>query len=116
MCGVGLVWLFYMALEPYARRLWPWVLVSWVRLFGGRSRDPLVGRDILAGAALGVVFALNIRMLQWLPGRLGLPQVAPGSNVWGLEALRGLRHAVTATLAIQTTSVLTTFMPVMLLL
>jgi serine/threonine-protein kinase len=116
MYRVGLVWLFYIALEPYARRLWPRMLVSWVRLFGGRARDPLVGRDILIGAAFGVAFALNVRMLQWLPGRLGLPQVAPSSDVWGLEALRGLRHAVTATLAIHTTSVLTTFMPVMLFL
>jgi serine/threonine-protein kinase len=116
MYRVGLVWLFYMALEPYARRLWPSMLVSWVRLFGGRARDPLVGRDILAGASLGVAFALNIRMLQWLPGRFGLTQVAPESNIWGLEALRGLRHAVTATLAIHTGSVLATFMPVMLLL
>jgi serine/threonine-protein kinase len=116
MYRVGLVWLFYIALEPYARRLWPRMLVSWVRLFGGRSRDPLVGRDLLVGAVFGVVFALNIRMLQWLPGRLGLPSVPPFADLWSLEALRGLRHAVTATLAMHTTSVLTNFMPVMLFL
>lgn len=116
MYRVGLVWLFYMALEPYARRLWPRMLVSWVRLFGGRSRDPLVGRDLLVGAVLGVALALNIRMLQWLPGRLGLQQFPPVGDLWSFETLRGLRYAVTATLAIHTTSVLTTFMPVMLFL
>ena len=50
---VGLVYVFYLALEPYARRLWPHMLVSWVRLMGGRFRDPLVGRDLLIGALYG---------------------------------------------------------------
>jgi hypothetical protein len=42
----ALVWLLYVALEPYARRLWPEGMVSWNRLLQGRWRDPLVGRDI----------------------------------------------------------------------
>ena len=116
MYRVGFVWLFYIALEPYARRLWPWMLVSWVRLFGGRGRDPLVGRDLLAGAVSGVALALNIRMLQWLPGWLGVAPIQPFSNVWSLESVRGLRHAVTATLGIHTTSLLDVLFPVMLFL
>ena len=43
------VWLLYMALEPYARRRWPQMLISWKRLLAGRLQDPLVGRDILIG-------------------------------------------------------------------
>ena len=35
-----LVWLFYLAVEPYARRLRPWTLVSWTRLLGGGARGP----------------------------------------------------------------------------
>jgi len=35
------MWLFYIALEPYVRRLWPKTLVSWHRLLAGRFR----GRD-----------------------------------------------------------------------
>jgi len=50
----GLVWVVYIALEPHARRLWPNGLISWSRLLAGRFRDPLVGRDILIGAAAGV--------------------------------------------------------------
>lgn len=50
----GFVWMVYIALEPYARRLWPKGLISWSRLLSGRLRDPLVGRDILIGAAAGV--------------------------------------------------------------
>ena len=50
----GLVWLLYIALEPFVRRRWPQSLVSWSRLLAGRVRDPLVGRHMLYGAALGV--------------------------------------------------------------
>jgi len=50
----GLVWLVYIALEPFARRLWPTGLISWNRLLSSRLRDPMVGRDILIGSAAGV--------------------------------------------------------------
>jgi serine/threonine-protein kinase len=43
------VWFYYMALEPYVRRLWPRMLVSWARVISGRVRDPLVGRDLMIG-------------------------------------------------------------------
>jgi hypothetical protein len=46
----------YLALEPYIRKSWPNLLVSWSRLLAGRIRDPLVGRDVL----LGLCFALLI--------------------------------------------------------
>ena len=42
-------WVLYIALEPYVRRRWPATLVSWSRLLAGGFRDPLVGRDVLAG-------------------------------------------------------------------
>ena len=47
------IWLFYIAVEPYVRRLWPHTLISWTRLVAGQFRDPLVGRHVLLGA-LGV--------------------------------------------------------------
>jgi serine/threonine protein kinase len=51
---VGLVTCFgYVAAEPYARRGWPKLMVSWQRLLAGRFRDPLVGRDLLVGACAG---------------------------------------------------------------
>jgi hypothetical protein len=49
-------YLLYLALEPYLRRYWPQILVAWSRLFAGRGRDPLVGREVLVGIALGVVW------------------------------------------------------------
>ena len=49
----SLLWLFYLALEPYVRRLRPWTLVSWTRLLNGGLRDGVVGRDVLVGLAFG---------------------------------------------------------------
>lgn len=56
----------YIAVEPYVRRIWPQVLISWTRLVQGRVRDPLVGRDILAGVCLGVAVALLKTMNHFL--------------------------------------------------
>ncbi len=49
----GIAWTIYLAFEPYFRRHYPDLLVSWTRLVGGRFGDPLVGRDILGGLLLG---------------------------------------------------------------
>jgi serine/threonine-protein kinase len=76
------MWFAYVALEPYVRRLWPRVLVSWTRLLTGRLRDPLVGRDLLVGVALGAALtALGIAIVAMAP-RLGLghlPSLANGT-------------------------------------
>jgi hypothetical protein len=54
--------IFYLALEPYARRLCPDVLISWSRLMAGRLKDPRVGRDVL----VGVLFGLGWEMLRYI--------------------------------------------------
>jgi hypothetical protein len=92
----GLFYIFYMALEPYARRLWPHMLVSWVRLLDGRWRDPLVGRDLLIGALFGVGLGLTISIREWIPEALNLPSYGLDSRFWSLESLRGLRQAIAA--------------------
>jgi hypothetical protein len=61
ICLAGLLWIFYIALEPFARRRWPQILVSWTRLLAGEWRDPLVARDVLAGCALGALW-IGIRL------------------------------------------------------
>jgi Protein kinase domain len=53
-----LAWVGYMALEPYVRRTWPQVMVSWQRLLNGRFRDPLIGRDLLLGILAASAFSL----------------------------------------------------------
>jgi hypothetical protein len=55
-----ILWLVYVAFEPYLRRYAPGTLIAWSRLLEGRWRDPLVGGHLLAGVAigLGVTFAV----------------------------------------------------------
>jgi serine/threonine-protein kinase len=52
--------MLYLALEPFVRRRWPQAIVSWSRLMTGRLRDPVVGRDVLWGVTLGIVWTLVI--------------------------------------------------------
>jgi serine/threonine-protein kinase len=77
--GMGLgFWILYLALEPFARRRWPEMLISWTRALSGRWRDPLVGRDLLIGAAVGTVASLIMgpaRVL--LPMKLGISGPSP---------------------------------------
>jgi hypothetical protein len=53
-------WLYYLALEPYVRRYWPNVLIAWTRATDGRLRDPLIGRELLVGCAVGVAVTIAI--------------------------------------------------------
>jgi serine/threonine-protein kinase len=62
----GMMALLYLALEPAVRRRWPWRLTAWTRLFAGRWRDPMVGRDLLVGiaaAALALTFCTVTNVL-----------------------------------------------------
>ena len=57
LLGAGFFWMVYMALEPYVRRRWPQSMIAWSRLLGGAVRDPVVGGNLLIGAAFGVATA-----------------------------------------------------------
>ena len=71
------LWLLYMAFEPYVRRFWPQLLIGWSRLLSGHVRDPLVGRDVLVGAAAGTVAALLIASGEIIPHLLHRPLQTP---------------------------------------
>ena len=80
-------WALYITLEPFVRRRKPQLLISWSRLLGGQYRDPLVGRDLLAGGFAGALLALagfvGNAIPYWLnfPGEtpLSIPSAALGS-------------------------------------
>ena len=67
----GMIWLLYLALEPYVRRYQPHSIISWSRLLTGHIRDPLVGRDILFGVVLGVVWILIFELRYLVMMRMG---------------------------------------------
>ncbi len=77
----ALLWLFYLALEPYVRRLRPWTLVSWTRLLDGGLRDAVVGRDVLIGMVWGCAVALLFTLFERAPRWLGQPPQAPHSAI-----------------------------------
>jgi len=89
---VGLVWLMYVALEPFVRRRWPDTLVSWNRLLAGRFKDPLVGRDILIGSAFSLAMDLFGGLVYSATGWFSFPPPEP--QQFDVGALLGGRHLV----------------------
>jgi protein kinase-like protein len=55
----AVLWILYLAIEPYGRRFWPDGLLGWTRLSAGHLRDPRIGKDLLIGGALGGVLLLT---------------------------------------------------------
>ena len=101
----GVTWMLYMAVEPWVRRHWPQTIIAWSRLLAGQGRDPLVGRDILFGVALGIVWVLVFQIH-------AIPEMHMGAAPFlsSTEALMGGREALGAWLrqwpqSIQTTLV-----------
>jgi serine/threonine-protein kinase len=86
----AVIWLFYIALEPYVRRLKPHTLVGWTRLLGGSWRDPLVARDVLLGVTWGCVLGVLMPLTRLVPTWLGGEE----PEAWGglLDTLLSLRY------------------------
>ena len=101
----GMVWVLYLALEPYVRRYWPQAIISWTRLLAGRWRDPLVGRDVLYGVVLGVFFCDVYGVYFYLTGRLGAPPA-----ILGVGYLGSTRIAIAAWLQHIPESILSTLL------
>ena len=55
------IWTMYLTLEPIVWRHWPRTIISWTSVLTGRVRDPIVGRDVLFGAAFGMALRLMDR-------------------------------------------------------
>lgn len=95
-----LVWVFYVALEPYVRRFWPQTIVAWTRVLAGRWHDPLVARDLLVGMLLGtcivLLFVLDHFALSWMKWDLREPL----RLFYALDALLGARHSVAACIGV----------------
>ncbi|HEX7313138.1 MAG TPA: serine/threonine-protein kinase [Pyrinomonadaceae bacterium] len=88
----GMLWLIYIALEPYVRRRWPGRIIGWSRLLAGDWRDPLVGRDLLLGALFGCVLVLLTFGQRVVAPWLGFPPPRPEPIVLG--GLTGMQNAV----------------------
>jgi len=77
----------YLALEPHVRRRWPQTMISWSAVLTGRWKDPIVGRDILAGAAL----VMAVRVINQIVN-LNIPSEAP--TLGAMNVLIGFRNTI----------------------
>jgi serine/threonine protein kinase len=85
----GAMWMLYMAVEPWVRRQWPKTIISWSRVLAGAWRDPVVGRDILLGVALGVIWIL-VFQIRYIP----MMHMGAAPSLGGTDALMGGRVAL----------------------
>ena len=78
--------MFYLAVEPYARRFWPDALLAWTRLLSGRLRDPRVGRELLIGLSFGALSLLVVEIPKLFSIALGwrMPPFPFGNALWVL--------------------------------
>jgi serine/threonine-protein kinase len=86
LINAAFLWVCYLALEPWVRRYWPHTMISWTRYTTRGFRDPLVGRDLLYGAACGVLGSVLGVLDTALRG--GEPLLA------NLSAILGVRYEV----------------------
>jgi hypothetical protein len=82
-------WVLYIALEPFIRKRWPNRIISWSRLLAGDFRDPLVGRDVLIGALVGLgitTWQIGFYYIRnWSGDPRFKPAVEPASWLLGME-------------------------------
>jgi len=90
---------FYLAIEPYARRYWPHSLITWSRLLHGRFRDPLVGREVLYGCLAGAWLSVIVILKDVVPIWMG--ESAPPSLGENLRIFLGGRYVVATILLSQ---------------
>jgi serine/threonine-protein kinase len=99
-CGQALyvaafMWILYLALEPYVRRRWPEMLISWARVLSGDLRDTRVGRDILVGAAAGSFLAAVHLFVTALPAWANIANIAPAISAgWSLRGAIAFGSAI----------------------
>ena len=67
----SILWVLYIALEPYVRRRWPQTIIGWSRMLTGRLRDPIVGGEILVGTFAGVAMMVIYECRQLVRVHLG---------------------------------------------
>jgi serine/threonine-protein kinase len=72
--GFG-TWVCYLGFEPAVRRTWPHLLIASTRLLDLRWRDPLVGRALLAGVLVGLIYEVEASVA--IHRLLNLPAGAP---------------------------------------
>ena len=102
--AAALIWLLYVALEPYVRRRWPQTIISWTRVLNGQLRDPVVGGHMLVGILFGVLSMSLAETLMFLTVRsTGVP-----SPIVRLGSFQSATHVASVLVGILPNSILGT--------
>ena len=108
-------WIYYLALEPYVRKTWPRVLVSWNRLINGGFTSPSVAKEILIGCIFGSIGACIVSVTVLLSEGIGQSMMSrnlcqPNFLLGGRAALTGVFGVIQSALpAVFTMMVLVVF-------
>jgi len=91
----GFMWTLYMAIEPYMRRRWPEMLISWARVLTGKIYDARVGRDVMVGALGGGAMAIIQNTVNALPAWFHIANIQPArTGSWTLRGPAGMIAAL----------------------
>jgi len=91
----AVLWLAYLAFEPYVRRFAPDSLIGWSSAIAGHWRDPRVGTDVLIGVCAGLAMTLLYGVHNVLPVLAGRPEPVPLTpTVWPLLGPRLVLSAI----------------------
>ncbi|HEX8635542.1 MAG TPA: protein kinase [Pyrinomonadaceae bacterium] len=109
--------LMYLALEPLLRRRWPEWMISWSRLLAGDFRDPLIGRDVLIGAAFGIALSVANNAQVLVPRLFGQrPSLVTNSGLLYDKGLLGLSGFIPLLMNQTSASIMFPFVIISLLL
>jgi hypothetical protein len=73
--------MFYLALEPYVRRIWPETVISWSRVLTGRLNDPLVASHVLVGLAVAGAATILAELANIIPMHFGHAAAVPNISL-----------------------------------
>jgi hypothetical protein len=98
----ALLGVFYLALEPLARRYWPDMLITWNRALSLRIRDPILGQHVVVGVCIGCFWVLLVaserEVVSWLSWDVRhslLAETIANNLLGGRIALAGYLSALT---------------------
>ncbi len=85
-------WLYYLAIEPYVRHVWPRMLIGLIRVLSGRLRDPAVGREVLIGLTAGCLLVALLTMVVAVEWRLVADHAAHLASPTSLRMMLSRGH------------------------
>jgi len=95
----GVMCFVYLAIEPFARRSWPTMLVGWSRALAGRFHDPIIGRDLALGGCAGLALTVLEFSHSLAPRLLGWPEpIPPTPNIGTIDHSRYFVLTITGAL------------------